>query len=46
MRDGRGFYDFRGVDVNAYRRERMERFVGILGHLDLLPPSLRRAREA
>jgi 3-hydroxybutyryl-CoA dehydrogenase len=36
MRAGRGFYDFAGVDRDAYQRERLARFVGLLRHLDLL----------
>jgi 3-hydroxybutyryl-CoA dehydrogenase len=40
LRDGQGFYDFRGIDVEAYRRERMVSFIGLLGHLQLLPKAL------
>lgn len=36
MRAGRGFYDFAGMDRDAYQRERLARFVGLLRHLDLL----------
>jgi 3-hydroxybutyryl-CoA dehydrogenase len=42
VRDGEGFYDYRGMDVDAYRRQRLERFVRLIQHLDLLPPGLDR----
>jgi 3-hydroxybutyryl-CoA dehydrogenase len=37
LRAGRGFYDFTGVDRDAYQRETLARFVALLRHLDLLP---------
>ncbi len=37
MRDGRGFYDYAGVDVLGHRQARLERFVGLLRHRDLMP---------
>ena len=37
MGSGQGYYDFRDLDVEAYQRERLERFVGLLRHLGLLP---------
>ena len=37
LRTGRGFYDFAGVDREAYQRETLARFVALLRHLDLLP---------
>lgn len=37
LRDGIGFYDFRNMDVPAYRKARLSEFVGILKHLDLMP---------
>jgi 3-hydroxybutyryl-CoA dehydrogenase len=40
VRDGEGFYNYRGMDVDAYRRQRLERFVRLIQHLDLLPPGL------
>jgi 3-hydroxybutyryl-CoA dehydrogenase len=40
LRDGRGFYDFGNVDIEAYRRDRMISFIGLLGHLQLLPKAL------
>ncbi len=41
LREGQGFYDYRDRDVDAYRRLRLEQFVGLVGHLGLLPPGLR-----
>lgn len=38
MKTGRGYYDFRDRDVSAYQRETITRFVGLLRHLNLLPP--------
>jgi 3-hydroxybutyryl-CoA dehydrogenase len=38
LRTGRGFYDFTGVDVPAYRKEVLRRLVGQLAHLKLLLP--------
>ena len=38
LRTGKGFYDFGGMDVAAYRRERLGAFVALLKHLDLLHP--------
>ncbi|MCH8963562.1 MAG: hypothetical protein IIB58_01270 [Planctomycetes bacterium] len=38
MRDGQGFYDFREMDVDDFQRRMLARFVGLLKHLDLLPP--------
>ncbi|MDG1906632.1 MAG: 3-hydroxybutyryl-CoA dehydrogenase [Arenicella sp.] len=35
--DGKGFYDYENIDVDAYRKQRMTEFVGLLGHLQLLP---------
>lgn len=37
LRDGVGFYDYRNCDVDAYRQERLNSFVGLLQHLDLMP---------
>jgi 3-hydroxybutyryl-CoA dehydrogenase len=36
MRAGEGFYDFRAMDIDAYQRERLVWFVGMLRHLNLL----------
>ncbi|HZB93977.1 MAG TPA: 3-hydroxybutyryl-CoA dehydrogenase [Stellaceae bacterium] len=38
MRSGRGFYDFAGVDVAAYRKDVLSRLVGQLRYVDLLLP--------
>lgn len=35
---GKGFYDFEALDRDAYQRERLARFIGLLRHLDLLRP--------
>jgi 3-hydroxybutyryl-CoA dehydrogenase len=37
LRDGKGFYDFEAMDVPAYQRDQMARFVGLFRHLNLLP---------
>jgi len=37
-REGEGFYDWRGRDLDAYQRELVGRFVALLRHLDMLPP--------
>lgn len=36
LRDGRGFYDFGGVDVGHYRAQALGRMLGMLDHLGLL----------
>jgi 3-hydroxybutyryl-CoA dehydrogenase len=38
LRTGKGFYDFSGMDIDAYRRERLGAFVALLRHFDLLRP--------
>jgi 3-hydroxybutyryl-CoA dehydrogenase len=38
LRSGRGFYDYAGIDVGAYRRDVLRRLVSQLRHLDLLRP--------
>jgi len=38
LRAGRGFYDYAGIDVPAYRRDVLRRLVSQLGHVDLLLP--------
>ena len=41
LRTGKGFLDYDGLDVEAYRRERLAAFVGLLRHLGLSrPPDL------
>lgn len=37
LRDGVGFYDYRGRDIDAYRRERLGAFVKLIKHLNLMP---------
>ena len=38
LRAGAGFYDYAGVDVDAYRQERMARFATLLRSLALIRP--------
>lgn len=38
MKTGSGYHDFTGRDISAYQRETITRFVGLLRHLELLPP--------
>ena len=45
LRSGRGFYDFAGVDVAAYRKEVLRRLIGQLAHVDLLLPPGEAARK-
>jgi 3-hydroxybutyryl-CoA dehydrogenase len=40
LRDGAGFLDYDGRDVEAYRRERLRAFVDLLGHLGLNRPPI------
>ena len=41
LRSGAGFLDYEGLDVEAYRRERLKAFVDLLGHFGLnRPPEL------
>jgi 3-hydroxybutyryl-CoA dehydrogenase len=35
LRTGQGFLDYEGLDVEAYRRERLASFIGLLTHLGL-----------
>jgi 3-hydroxybutyryl-CoA dehydrogenase len=37
MRAGRGFHDWSGRDLDAYRNETLSRLVGLLQHLELMP---------
>ena len=37
VRDGQGFYDYRDMDVEAYREQRLGEFVRLLQYLSLLP---------
>jgi 3-hydroxybutyryl-CoA dehydrogenase len=36
LKAGAGFLDYEGLDVEAYRRQRLAAFVGLLGHLGLM----------
>jgi len=36
-REGKGFYDWTGRDLDAYQRDLVGRFVGLLKHMALLP---------
>src|SRR5947199_3657908 len=38
LRDGAGFLNYEGLDVEAYRRERLKAFVALLGHFGLNRP--------
>ena len=38
MREGQGYYDYREMDVDAFRRQKLEAQVGLMRHLDRLPP--------
>lgn len=38
MREGQGYYDFRKMDVGAYRREKLAAQVAMMRHLGRLPP--------
>jgi 3-hydroxybutyryl-CoA dehydrogenase len=38
LRDGAGFLNYEGLDVETYRRERLKAFVGLLGHFGLNRP--------
>ncbi len=40
LRDGAGFLDYEGLDVEAYRRERLKAFVALLGHFGLNRPPI------
>jgi 3-hydroxybutyryl-CoA dehydrogenase len=38
LRDGAGFLNYEGLDIEAYRRERLKAFVELLGHFGLNRP--------
>ena len=38
LKTGKGFMSYAGLDVDAYRRQRLEAFVKLLGHLGLTRP--------
>ena len=37
MREGQGYYDFRNMDVEAWQKEKLTRFVTLLGSLGQIP---------
>lgn len=37
LREGRGYYDFRDMDVDAWQKEKLTRFVTLLGSLGQIP---------
>ena len=37
LREGRGYYDFRNMDVEAWQQEKLTRFVTLLGSLGQIP---------
>ncbi|MDJ0927240.1 MAG: 3-hydroxyacyl-CoA dehydrogenase NAD-binding domain-containing protein, partial [Gammaproteobacteria bacterium] len=39
MREGQGFYDWRDINLDDYRQERLAAFARLLGSLELLPSS-------
>jgi 3-hydroxybutyryl-CoA dehydrogenase len=38
LKTGKGFMSYEALDIDAYRRQRLEAFVKLLGHLDLMRP--------
>jgi 3-hydroxybutyryl-CoA dehydrogenase len=40
LRDGAGFLNYDGLDVDAYRRDRLKAFVALLGHFGLNRPPI------
>ncbi len=38
MREGQGFYDFREIDVDAFRQKKLAAQVSLMRHLGRLPP--------
>ena len=38
LKSGQGFYDYRGRDVDAYRRDVLSRTLGMLRHAGLCKP--------
>ncbi len=38
LRDGAGFLNYDGLDVEAYRRQRLKALVAMLGHFGLNRP--------
>ncbi len=42
LREGRGFYEYADIDVEAYRRKRLRSFLDLVEYSDLLPAGLKR----
>ena len=40
LKDGEGFFDYKSIDTDAYRRQRLAAFIGLLKHLNLPPETL------
>ena len=38
LKSGQGFYDYRGIDVAAYRLDVLQRTLGMLKHAGLFKP--------
>jgi 3-hydroxybutyryl-CoA dehydrogenase len=38
LREGRGFYDYRDIDVNAYQMETLRKLIDLIDHLGLMAP--------
>ena len=38
LKSGQGFYDYRGIDVDAYRLDVLQRTLGMLRHAGLYKP--------
>ena len=43
IREGIGFYDYRDRDIDAYRRDRLTRFLELIDFMELLPAGLGRS---
>lgn len=40
LKDGEGFFDYKSMDIDAYRRDRLSSFISLLKHLSLPPETL------
>lgn len=45
LREKQGFYDYENMDVDAYRRERLGRFLDLVEYSNLLPKGLQRRKR-
>ncbi len=45
LREKQGFYDYENMNVDAYRRERLGRFLDLVEYSDLLPKGLKRRKH-